>query len=399
MTTPLISVIVPVYNTEKYISRCINSITNQSFTDFEIICVDDCSSDNSYSILTHLAQHDNRIKLYRNAENHGAGYTKNYAINRASGEYICFVDSDDWIVEGALGILYETAVKSNVDDVFHLLYNMNESEGKLISESSSWHMFENGCIYSGLEFLTVLLDERLLSTVAPLHFVRRKIVQKVSSFSIGTENDDMQFVCNLLAHLKTVLFLNKELYVYFHREAGSISNIPLSTEHANEMVFIGINLYCSINRIGTSQAKKTAQKLLRHSFSLAKKYYYTLPKAKRHEFALDVINNNQRYRGLYVEIAQKSLEGLRGLIYIYGAGQYALDIYLQLKDHKVNVKAFLVSKKEKIEIDDIPILCISDFSVPKNATLIIGTSEKFYDEILALPKVRQFSNCILARDL
>ena len=93
---PKVSVIIPVYNTEKYLEKCLDSVCNQTLSDIEIICVDDCSTDNSLNILKEYAQKDNRIKLIEFKENKGAAAARNEGIKAATGEYIGFIDSDDY---------------------------------------------------------------------------------------------------------------------------------------------------------------------------------------------------------------------------------------------------------------------------------------------------------------
>lgn len=111
----VISVIIPVYNSEKFIEKCINSILSQSFTDFEIIAVDDGSTDSSPDILNAVSKTDSRLKVYSKA-NGGVSSARNYGIEMAQGEYISFVDSDDELPRDALKILYE-----NTDDSIDLI--------------------------------------------------------------------------------------------------------------------------------------------------------------------------------------------------------------------------------------------------------------------------------------
>lgn len=109
-----ISVIVPVYNNEKYIRDCIDSILNQTFTDFELILVDDGSSDNSGVICDEYALNNSRIKVFHQ-KNRGVCAARNVGIDNAQGEYITFVDSDDYITNNALEVLYNDAVIHNAD--------------------------------------------------------------------------------------------------------------------------------------------------------------------------------------------------------------------------------------------------------------------------------------------
>ncbi len=92
---PKVSVVIPAYNAEKTIGCAIDSVLKQTFTDFELIVIDDCSKDNTYSIVYDLAQQDDRIVLLKNKENSGVSVTRNYGISEAKGEWIAFLDSDD----------------------------------------------------------------------------------------------------------------------------------------------------------------------------------------------------------------------------------------------------------------------------------------------------------------
>ena len=105
MTTPLISVIVPIYNVEEYLSGCLESILSQNFSDFEIICIDDGSTDESGSILEMYASKDSRIRTVHQ-ENKGLSSARNVGLDMARGEYIAFCDSDDYYHPDFLKKLY-----------------------------------------------------------------------------------------------------------------------------------------------------------------------------------------------------------------------------------------------------------------------------------------------------
>jgi len=110
--TVKISIIVPVYNLEKYLSRCINSLLNQTIKEIEIICINDGSTDNSLNILENFASNDDRIKVI-NQTNSGQSVARNNGIEKASGEYICFIDGDDWIDLDFCEKLYYAAQTTN----------------------------------------------------------------------------------------------------------------------------------------------------------------------------------------------------------------------------------------------------------------------------------------------
>lgn len=101
-----ISVIIPVFNAESFLERCLNSVLSQTLSDIEVICFDDCSTDDSFKILNDYAQKDNRLKCFRNEENIGQGLTRNKGLDIACGEYVAFVDCDDWIEVDMYEVLY-----------------------------------------------------------------------------------------------------------------------------------------------------------------------------------------------------------------------------------------------------------------------------------------------------
>ena len=111
------SIIVPVYNVEKYLTKCLDSITNQNFRDIEIICVNDGSTDNSLQILKEYAQKDRRI-IVIDQENQGVSAARNRGLAVATGDYILFVDSDDWIELNACEIILQNLEEKNVDILF-----------------------------------------------------------------------------------------------------------------------------------------------------------------------------------------------------------------------------------------------------------------------------------------
>lgn len=113
----MISVIIPVYNVEDYLHVCLNSILKQTYEDFEVICIDDASTDSSPEILEYFAQKDSRIKILKNDSNSGPGYSRNRGLDEAQGKYISFLDGDDWLAPDALETLISKAEHDNLDFV------------------------------------------------------------------------------------------------------------------------------------------------------------------------------------------------------------------------------------------------------------------------------------------
>ena len=121
---PKVSVIIPVYNVEKYLSQCLDSVVNQTLKDIEIICVDDGSTDNSLEILKTYAQKDSRIKILTQ-QNQYAGVARNKGLEIATGEYVHFLDSDDWIETCAYEELYNLISEKQADFIKFRAYSYN----------------------------------------------------------------------------------------------------------------------------------------------------------------------------------------------------------------------------------------------------------------------------------
>lgn len=143
MNVPKISIIVPVYNTERYLPRCINSILCQNFTDFELLLIDDGSTDRSYDILKEYASHDERIRVFHQ-ENCGVTSARNLGVSEAMGEWISFVDSDDELLFDSLSILYQ---------------NTSDDTGIIVSD------YANPTIISADEFVRMTLQAKLYTSI------------------------------------------------------------------------------------------------------------------------------------------------------------------------------------------------------------------------------------------
>ena len=107
-----ISVVIPAYNVEKYLDKCMNSVLNQSFTDFEVLLIDDGAKDSTVQLCDKYAEKDTRVKTYHK-KNGGLSDARNYGLERISGKYVTFIDSDDYIDNNYLKYMYDLIVKEN----------------------------------------------------------------------------------------------------------------------------------------------------------------------------------------------------------------------------------------------------------------------------------------------
>ena len=130
-TLPKVSIIVPVYNVEPYLLRCLDSILNQTFTEFECILVDDCSPDNCPAMCDEYALKDHRIQVIHKKQNEGLPKARKSGTDKAKGEYIIHIDSDDWIESNMLEEMYTKAIEDNFDIVF--CDSIEEGTGRILT--------------------------------------------------------------------------------------------------------------------------------------------------------------------------------------------------------------------------------------------------------------------------
>ncbi len=213
---PEISIVVPVYNAEPYIDKCLDSIRNQTFTDFEVLCVDDCGRDNSVAVVEKYAELDPRFTLIRQKENRGPGAARNLGMRLASGKYITFLDSDDWVEPVLLEKEHAAIVKYGVDSVWVSFRDYYEDDGR--SESGAEQTSE------GL----VKIDADVIARnqgsgcdkLSSLAFLRRNGVE----FDEGIFHEDIGFVFRLCCSTETIYQIPDALYNYRHRKGSTTAN-------------------------------------------------------------------------------------------------------------------------------------------------------------------------------
>lgn len=140
---PLISIIIPVYGVERYIGKCLDSVVEQSYRNLEILCIDDVSPDNSIEILETYAAKDPRIKIIRHEENKGLPGARNTGLKEAKGQYVFFLDSDDWLTRRAIEVLSEVALKDKVDIVLGGILKVDEDTGKKYQDNHARYLIKD----------------------------------------------------------------------------------------------------------------------------------------------------------------------------------------------------------------------------------------------------------------
>lgn len=214
------SVIIPVYNVEKYINRCLKSILSQRYNDLEIILIDNGSTDRSGSICDIYANEDANISVYH-IENHGVGSARNFGLSKARGEFIYFVDSDDYLV-GNLFAEFEDKLTPDLDLLVFSYYNSFEQEmteknrkKKILPYNGSYDKYDFSKIFKDL-FLS-----DMLYTVWNKLYRREFLIENNISFEQYELGEDVRFNLNAYRNVNKVYLSQDSYYVYVIGRKGS----------------------------------------------------------------------------------------------------------------------------------------------------------------------------------
>lgn len=216
----LISIIVPVYNVEQYLKRCIDSLLAQTYSNFELLLINDGSTDNSPFICQEYVQQDSRIRLIHQ-ENAGPSAARNKGIATAKGDYLTFIDSDDFVEADYLETLHTAAV-SNQSDIAACNFNsFNEDRKSFLFSITSEMYFEK--TYSVEEWLSLENSPRynlfLAFTFSPLKLFKRKLFEDVY-FPVGKLREDDATIYKLYLKANQITFINRGSYYYSQRGDG-----------------------------------------------------------------------------------------------------------------------------------------------------------------------------------
>lgn len=229
MYNDLVSIVVPVYNVEKYLNRCINSIVNQTYQNLEILLIDDGSTDNSSKMCDEWANKDSRIRVIHK-QNCGQGMARNTGIDCANGNYICFFDSDDYVDVHTIERAYILAKQENADTVIYGMASV-DAQGNVVDKKP---IVMPQTVFEGTEIQEMLLPEMLginldtgihsgLSMSACRELFSAELIRR-AGFRFVSERDiiseDYYSLLGLYKDVRKTVILNEVLYYYCNNPAS-----------------------------------------------------------------------------------------------------------------------------------------------------------------------------------
>lgn len=265
MEKPLISVIVPVYNVENYIHRCVESIVNQSYKNLEIILVDDGSPDNCPKICDEWSKKDKRIKVVHQ-KNGGAGSARNAGIAVSSGEWIAFVDGDDSVDESFYEVLMSAALENNVDICACDFKYFNE-DGTFTTET----YFDKPLIFSSRELLTEFFDYCKGQWVSFCNKIIKKDLLKDFKFPEKCYFEDWRMAPVLYSRADKIMYLPIYMYNYYYREDSAVHTY--SVKRYSDCVAADVFHYNYFNQLNICDYNEKIKAFMSSDFKKCIKVY------------------------------------------------------------------------------------------------------------------------------
>ena len=207
----VVSIIIPAYNSEKFIRRCLDSVVNQIYKNIEIIVVDDASTDNTEKIIKEYAEKDNRIRPFYSSENKGVSFSRNIGLKASTGEYIMFVDSDDELTKDAIRRMVDIANKYNSDyvDSYQIIKYAKNNKEYMFTE---FKLPKKHLVLGSIENNPKIINMYM--------YIKGKLIKKnLINDLLFDESlkiyEDLVFEQTIKSKVRNYVMINKPIYVYY----------------------------------------------------------------------------------------------------------------------------------------------------------------------------------------
>lgn len=238
-----VSIIVPIFNVEKYITRCLDSISNQTFKDFEVILIDDCGNDNSIQIARDyiLKKELHNYTIIPHFKNLGLSAARNTGIRHSKGKYIYFLDSDDTISPNCIEILYNSINNTNADFSMGKIASVSTNKITILHENN----ISNCKLFTSEDLINLYLESKLpwnaVNRLIKLDFINRNNLY----FKVGITSEDLLWNFQTLPLITSVILINEVTYFYYVSPNSIMTSASKSKRFALDLIKIGelLNLY------------------------------------------------------------------------------------------------------------------------------------------------------------
>lgn len=388
-----ISVIIPVYNAEKFLKRCLDSVLNQSLKEIEIICVDDSSKDNSLSILKRYESLDSRIKVLTQERNKGVSCSRNIALQEAIGEYIYFLDADDYLENDAFEHLYNYVQKYNADLCFFKTNLIPDSDMDVSGIQPGITGSYVGK-YTGDELLEKFVNKKEFFYYPCMLLYRRVFLKENNIYFRNLKiGEGGEFVLHSLMFANTAIVYDGKFHNYYiHQESATNSNqdknLVLIGQIAQYSSVLKHSIYCK-NTIGIKtfldyQFTKMSGGIKNLTYEEIKHIYDKLEDFfTKHIFS--ILLKAKELKEVKFSKEQLDIIRQREKVILYGAGNSVSAMLELLNKHKIVLDAFAVSNKKNNSdvLYGHRVYQINELTkIAKKCIVIIAVKYKYHNDII-----------------
>jgi teichuronic acid biosynthesis glycosyltransferase TuaG len=407
---PLFSIVIPTYNTQKFLKACINSVLKQKFKNYEIILIDDCSTDDSKKICRSYRYID-KLKVFRNKKQIGPGLSRNKGILLSKGKYIVFLDSDDLLEKNSLEELSKFIIKNNHKDVFITKYNSDKPP-----YSNNFFFNQN---FINKKDLILKINKNDYQTNVCWHYViNKKFIEKNKiKFKYFKIFEDQEFIMQVLSKMSSFSLYKKDFYWHRARKNSLSQSIDLETTKSLLLLILEISRFIKMkkfpNYIKIFLLRQLKNAIEQFSFRLVlhqnkseilqiKDYSKKINFNKNIEYLnnffkiklkLTSYKEFSNFRNYIIDNILKNTNLIKkDKIYVYCAYVYGLALTQELKKRKFKVECILddnvkfstnLSKKFKMKVKSPKnIFKINSISKDKYKILVCARSDIIYQKIL-----------------
>ena len=406
-----VSVVIPVYNVERYLPECLDSVLNQTERDLEVICIDDCSPDRCGEILDEYAARDGRVQVIHLPENRRQGYGRNRGLERARGKYVYFLDSDDTIVPEALKELWELAEREALDAVFFDSVNVFETEELkevYMPPASPRVGTYRDSVYAGTELLDDFMRQGEWTCYPQRIFWRREfLLEEGIRYPEGTEHEDEYFAFAGILAARRARYIRKQYFILRTR-ANSVmtSGYAPKNFHGYLMNYYYMNRFIAERNIDSYGSRsniarmlervQTLYKLLEGKADLEKPFVRTEDKALYNCF-----RSYYRSREIDDSIDPEVLEAIRPyrMVYIYGAKPTGIRFCRKLE----LVSDILIGDFIAQDPAEVPpvvmgrrVYGIDEIEIPPDAIVVAAVKQMYWEETRRMMEKRNIK-CVFHR--
>lgn len=395
---PTVSIIVPIYNCAKYLGRCLESILKQTFHDLQVICIDDGSTDDSYSVALRYRKLDRRVSCYKNDINKGQSYARNVGLAKAKGKYVLFVDSDDWLMQDAVKIAVAHSAANDLDILYFNFQSVYEDDiaketCQIISEERK-KAYE---VCNGEKlFLDMITDGEYRSMVYLAIYKREFLSNHKLCFYNGIIHEDELFSYKAILSAKRAAYIPQKLYIYYRRNGSTMNDEKKLLKRLKSDLIIYYEMQSFyFERKFTGDVCKAIGILLYNTYSRIRNHYAKMMNSDCE--AGEVEFSDIRYQVMWNSIKNmicgtfwmninnalySAMKNANKLI-IFGAGSVARNLinYLELRGFG-NFDIAVSKNQGNMYIYGKKVQAISDLvSYKSEACVCVATMEKYHQEI------------------